>query len=68
MTKTIEKILHVVEAEQNRQGITTKELAERSGCSSRIIDFWKNGTRNMSLTMAEQVLDVLGYELIVRKK
>lgn len=63
-----EKILSVICSEQKRQGITTKKLAQIVGCTERAVSYWKCGERNISLRMAEKVLEELGYELTIIKK
>lgn len=61
------EILHVVETEQEIQGITARELAKRVDCTDTIISYWKTGKRNISLNMAEKILRELGYKLIITK-
>lgn len=63
-----EKILSVICIEQKRQGITTRNLAQIVGCTERAVSYWKCGKRNISLRMAEKVLEELGYELTIIKK
>jgi len=68
MDKISEKILNIVVNEQEKQKIPTRILAEKSDCTVRAIQYWKQGERNISLKTAEKVLDALGYELKVCPK
>lgn len=68
MENLSKKILYIVLDEQKRQGIDTRELAQKMDCSYRAIVYWKKGERNISLQMAEKVLDALGYEIKIYKK
>ena len=56
MENLSKKILYIVLDEQKRQGIDTRELAQKMDCSYRAIVYWKKGERNISLQMAEKVL------------
>ena len=62
------EILHIVDLEQKTRGTTARELAKKIGCSEQIISDWKTGKRNISLHMAEKVLEELGYELTIVRK
>lgn len=62
------EILHIVDLEQKTRGTTARELAKKIGCSGQIISYWKTGKRNISLHMAEKVLEELGYELTIVRK
>ena len=53
---------------KKKQNISAIEIAKRVGCTDRAISHWKYGKRNMSLQMAEKILNVLGYELDIRKR
>lgn len=68
MRNLSKEILHIVEKEQKYQEITARELAKKIGCSEQIISYWRTGKRNISLHMAEKVLEELGYELTIIKK
>lgn len=68
MRNLSKEILHIVGLEQKIRGITARELAKKIGCSEQIISYWKMGKRNISLRMAEKVLEELGYELTIIKK
>lgn len=68
MRNLSKEILHIVEKEQKVQGITARELAKKIGCSEQIISYWKMEKRNISLRMAEKVLEELGYELTIVRK
>lgn len=68
MEKISKKVLYIVFWEMENQKITQEEMAKRLDCSRRSIEYWKNGKRNISLNMAEKVLNVLGYELSIKRK
>lgn len=68
MEKISEKILNIVVEEQKKQNISTRMLAEKSNCTVRAIQYWKQGERNISLKNAEKVLETLGYELKICPK
>lgn len=68
MEKISEKILNIVVEEQKKQNISTRMLAEKSNCTVRAIQYWKQGERNISLKTAEKVLEALGYELRICPK
>lgn len=68
MEKISKKVLYIVFWEMENQKITQEEMAKRLGCSRRSIEYWKNGKRNIGLNMAEKVLNVLGYELSIKRK
>ena len=68
MEKISKKILRVMFCEMESKKITQEEMAKRLDCSRRSIEYWKNGKRNISLDMAEKVLNVLGYELNIKRK
>ena len=63
-----EKILSAICSEQKKQGITTRNLAQTVGCTERAVSYWKCGERNISLRIAEKILEELGYELTIIKK
>lgn len=63
-----EKILSVICTEQKKQGITTRNLAQIVDCTERAVSYWKCGERNISLRIAEKILEELGYELTIIKK
>ena len=52
----------------NDQRIDMQSLADRSGVPVKTIRNWKQRYYNPQLANIEAVLDVLGYELVARKK
>ena len=58
-----EEIVEVVRRERKKQGISVKELAEKAGCSARIIDYWESGKRTADrIGTVDSVLKALGVE------
>lgn len=49
-------------------GLTTRQLAERSGVSYNTIRNWLYGDKAPTLCNLEKVLDALDYELVVVEK
>lgn len=54
------QIFSYINIKRIEKGISRKELAQMIGCSSRLIYYWENGKRGMSLDMADKALKVLG--------
>lgn len=48
-------------------GITAEELGERLGVSKVAVSQWENG-RSISLDRASEVLEALGYEIVISKR
>ena len=63
MKEISEKILDIVEEQQEKQKISTRELAKKADCTVRAINYWKCGKRNISLKTAEKLLKALGCEI-----
>jgi transcriptional regulator with XRE-family HTH domain len=51
-----------------RDGISPKDLAKRSGVDRRTVWSWTHEHRAPRIDMLEAVLNVLGYELTIRRK
>lgn len=59
MRKEVEVIKKIDEC-CKAQGMTRKELAEKLGCSSRLVHYWFSGERGISIDMANKALNLLG--------
>lgn len=51
-----------------KSGLTTRQLAERSGVSYNTIRNWLYGDIEPTMCNLERVLDALNYELVVVEK
>lgn len=45
--------------------ISKAELSRRMGCTTRAIDYWQNGKRNMSLENADKLLRALNITISI---
>lgn len=45
--------------------ISKAELSRRIGCTTRAIDYWQNGERNMSLENADKLLRTLDITISI---
>lgn len=54
------EILRKIDECLKAQGMTRKELAEKLGCSVRLVHYWCKGERRISIDMANKVLNLLG--------
>lgn len=58
-------IAELIRKQRNLQGITQRELAERSGFTLRSIQYWEQGKNSISLENADKLLKALGVELTI---
>ncbi len=49
-----------IKAERLFNGLTQKQLAERMGVSQTAIALWENGSRSISIDIAEDLAEILG--------
>ena len=64
----LEEIRLFVRQEREKQGLTQKDLAERSGISTGTISNFERNDRVVGFDMVEYMLEGLGYELAVRRR
>ena len=58
-----EEIAKRVKEEREQKGLTHGELAERAGCSARILEYWESGKRYATdIRVIDRVLKALGIE------
>lgn len=50
------------------KGITQEQLAECAGFTSRAVQYWEQGKKNITLENAAKLLDALGLELKIEDK
>ena len=49
-------------------GMTQARLAEKAGISPNMVLFYENGKSQPSYYAVERMLDVMGFELVIRRK
>lgn len=54
------EILMKIDTCLKEQGMSKRELAERLGCSARLVHYWVKGERGISIDMADRALRTLG--------
>lgn len=52
--------------EMNRQQVSQEDVADRSGWSASAMRKWRKGNRAIPLQAMQDVLNVLGFDLIIR--
>lgn len=57
-------ISDAIDAALQKQGITKKELAERTGTSCAAVSRWLSGGHNFTLSTLAKIQAVLGVQLI----
>ena len=58
----------ILRNERERQGISRAKLAEMTGFTSRVIYYWENGQRDISMKNAEIVANALEITITIGKK
>lgn len=58
----------LLKQERQRQEMSVKELAEKSGLTTRAIYYYEREQRDVTLSYAERILDALGLEMKIIKK
>lgn len=58
----------MIATERTNANLSTKKLAELVGCSSRAIEYWESGKRNISLENADKIFKVLGKTVTIGAK
>ena len=66
--KTASSALRDMFTRMDRSEITREKLAAKAGVSPVTLWNWRNGRRNPRMCEVECVAEVLGYELILRRK
>ena len=57
-----------VAREREARGMTKTELAKLVGFTSRAVQYWEQGKKNITLENAAKLLDALGREMIFMVK
>jgi len=55
----------MIATERTKNNISKAKFAETIGCTSRVIDYWKNGTRSISLENADKIFSALGATITI---
>lgn len=58
----------IIKKERELQGLSFSQLARKAGCTSRAISYWETDQREITVKMADQVLNALGTTCILGKK
>ena len=58
----------LIKAVRTRAGLSRADLAKRVGVTYGTVWIWENGQHSPSLETFLKVLEVTGYELLIRKK
>lgn len=53
---------------RKKQGMSSKELAEKVGVNERLVRYWETGERQLSLENADKILKALGVSLTIGKE
>ena len=53
----------IIAQERIKKNMSKAKLAKLVGCTTRAIEYWENGKRNMSLDYANKVFNALGVTL-----
>ena len=53
----------IIRCEREKQEMTLKILAEKSGFGFRTLQYWERGTMQISLENADKLLKALGIEI-----
>lgn len=59
MKKNLE-IQQKIREERIKQGISIRKLAQMAGCTDRAIVYWEKGEKEITVNMADRLLNVLG--------
>ena len=65
---TTDKILRIVEREQQQTGISSNQLIKAAKLGTATLAKWKSGYMVPRINTITALLDVLGLELCVRRK
>lgn len=62
-----QEIQELILKEWERQGITYQDFAQRIGCSTRSLSYWKTGENTITIDMADKALKALGLTVTLGK-
>lgn len=58
----------IISEERMKHNLSRNILAKKVGCTSRAIEYWENGKRNISLENADKIFKALGITLTIGLK
>ena len=61
--KKSEEVIKIIIRETEARGMKRSELAKKSGCTRRQLDYIFKGERGISIDLADAVLKVLGKQI-----
>ncbi|WP_142413084.1 helix-turn-helix transcriptional regulator [Hathewaya massiliensis] len=62
------KIGEIIKKERNKYNISKSQLAKIVGCTTRSIDYWEAGERNISLENADKIFRALNMTINIGLK
>ncbi|MGF6376882.1 DNA-binding transcriptional regulator YiaG [Clostridiales Family XIII bacterium PM5-7] len=62
------EIVKLVKEKREDLELTRADLARMLGCTTRIVRYWENGERGMSIDMADKALRLLGISYTLGKR
>lgn len=58
----------IIKKAREEKNITQSQLAERAGTTTRAVQYWEQGKKNISLENADKLLKALGIEIKIGGK
>lgn len=58
-------VVQIIKNEREKKGISQRQLGLKAGCSGRAIAYWESGQREISLKMADKLLEVLDISVLI---
>ena len=62
------EVIKIIFENQKKRNMSREVLAERLGCTTRLIRYWENGERGISINMADRALRMFGVSYIMGTK
>ena len=59
------EVIKIIFENQKKRNMSREVLAERLGCTTRLIRYWENGERGISINMADRALRLFGISYIL---
>ncbi len=59
------EVIRIIFENQKKRNMSREVLAERLGCTTRLIRYWENGERGISINMADRALSLFGVSYIL---
>lgn len=55
----------MISTQRIKNNLSREKLAQKVGCTSRAIEYWESGKRNISLDNADKIFKALGATLTI---